>query len=381
MISKANFQLLQLQINFTSFLGMTPFQFNHKNILVTIPKVVFRQYFWFAVVILSFITRFYEFSANISEHNNASPMVVAFQGILLGCHFCGILHFAAISQNREDFVKLVNSLRTFGKFERVDLRIVRNARRDDLILAISASVGFVGSIAIIIVPVIASTFPAVHKHILLNLCNCNGSNYLQKILIFLCELLSILPSAAIGPAIGTLCLVSVSCIHENLKGIKAHSTSKNHQLCTFFRQLQILGMFCDKCFQQYIWISFQFTGAAFIISSLYATIVFGHRISNILILLLVTICIVTIIFCLSLLEIGSMPQLISKKILVKWKLWRDDKYHKKWLRSCKPITMQVGPLHKLDRQRGPALIRFCLQRTFFFVVKTRSSNGGFGQMK
>jgi len=121
MVSKANYQLLKLQVNFASYLGMTPFKFDYKNKLVSssnIKSSKIKLYAWFAIVSLSFTIRLCEVFASVSDRNSTSPIVVAFQAVLAGCHFCGVLHFAAISQKGDDFVKLANAIRNFGRLER-----------------------------------------------------------------------------------------------------------------------------------------------------------------------------------------------------------------------------------------------------------------------
>jgi len=128
MISKANYQFLQLQLNFASCLGMTPFKLDHKNKLVStshIKSSMIKTYTWFAIVFLSFTIRLCELLSSVSERNG-TPAVVVFQSILAGCHFCGVLHFAAVSQKGDDFVKLVNALQNFGRMERSSKFILRN---------------------------------------------------------------------------------------------------------------------------------------------------------------------------------------------------------------------------------------------------------------
>ncbi len=78
-----------------------------------------------------------------------------------------------------------------------------------------------------------------------------------------------------------------------------------------------------------------------------------------------------VIICCMTLDMGSLPEVQSIKVLTKFETFSMGSWNRKFLRSCPPICLRVGPFHKLDRQRTPSFLRFILQRTFFLVMKTK----------
>jgi len=142
---------------------------------------------------------------------------------------------------------------------------------------------------------------------------------------------------------------------------------------TFYRQLQLLVIFINHCMQQMLWPTVQFCGAVAIIATGYAVIVFSSHMTTSMLAGLLSINIISAVFCTCKLEFGSMPRQISIKMINSWAQWGNIKYCKKFVKSCKPLSIQVGPFHIMDRNRAPALIRFCMQRTIFLVVQSRQS--------
>lgn len=154
-----------------------------------------------------------------------------------------------------------------------------------------------------------------------------------------------------------------------------------NQVAKFYRSVQMLVIMCNKCLQQLFWPNLQFTGAAMIISSLYSLIILGDLIPGLAILGIILFTVLVVIFVFFSLDVGSRPMLLSTKLLSSWKKLGGIVHHyprgkcwwTKFFKSCRPIHMYMGPFHVVDRQRAVILMRFCLQRTFFFVVKTRSA--------
>lgn len=88
------------------------------------------------------------------------------------------------------------------------------------------------------------------------------------------------------------------------------------------------------------------------------------------------------LLCCSMFHIGSRPMLISGLCLRRIKACNNwnCKWSQRFLKSCPLISLKVGRFHLLDRGRGPAFIRFILQRTLLLILKTRLSVDSGGKM-
>lgn len=184
-----------------------------------------------------------------------------------------------------------------------------------------------------------------------------------------------------GLLIGTLALITLHCINVYqlllLKRLKLHGPKMHYllreNLAVSYKQLRLLVGLCDQCFQQYSWPNIQFCGSAIIICSLFPALVFWKNLPVNLVFLLASTCILSIVFVLAVHDYGSRPLVGSQKFLFtcsKW--WRRDVWARTYFQGCQPIFFKIGHFHRVDRSRGPSLMRFCLQRTFFLVVKFRS---------
>ncbi len=142
----------------------------------------------------------------------------------------------------------------------------------------------------------------------------------------------------------------------------------------FYRKVQILVLICDKCFQSYVWPIIQFYGALILINLLYVLIMFHQQLPQSGVVALVLLFVSgTSIICL-ILRTGSRSISISRKVLQRVTVWSEhnqDKWAKRFFKSCSKIAIRVGSFHKMDSERAPSFIRFILQRTFFFVLKTK----------
>lgn len=149
--------------------------------------------------------------------------------------------------------------------------------------------------------------------------------------------------------------------------------NQHHKIGMIYRRIQILVILSNNCFQTYIWPLIQFVGGMMLISVLYGLLVFHGRMPMIVTLCIsLTIMSATFTICV-ILDLASRPILISGKIKQKLKSLGKCKWSQKFFRSCPKIALRVGNFHQMDRGRGPAFIRFVLQRTFFLVIKTKMS--------
>lgn len=141
-----------------------------------------------------------------------------------------------------------------------------------------------------------------------------------------------------------------------------------------YRRLQIIMSLCDECFQQRVWPFLQFAGCLASICFLYTLIVFDNQLEKVFIVIVTLVLIATVSTCILILEMGSRPLKLSSGrngILIKLKGWNNDSWFKRFLKSCQPIAIRIGPFHKMDKERSPAFIKFILQRTIFLVVQTK----------
>lgn len=121
-------------------------------------------------------------------------------------------------------------------------------------------------------------------------------------------------------------------------------------------------------------------GSLLIIVLLYSILVFGQHFGKLAFTGNACLLLIFSVFYVVLLDTGSKPIPITRKFLHNLKenlrankRKQETHWFRLFLRSCQPISLNMGPLHKLDRGRGPAMIRFCLQRTIFLVVKNKTS--------
>lgn len=140
-----------------------------------------------------------------------------------------------------------------------------------------------------------------------------------------------------------------------------------------YRQIQILALLANNCLETYILPDIQISGATFVISLLYASIIFEKYLpasatALIFFIFSTFFSILYIIF-----DMGSRPAVKSRKFLKAWRkynrLFKSD-YTRKFIQSCSEIVLKVGSFHVLDRSRAPSFMRFVLQRTFFLVKST-----------
>lgn len=138
-----------------------------------------------------------------------------------------------------------------------------------------------------------------------------------------------------------------------------------------YRKLQIFVLWINLALQEVSFPIVQFGGSTLTICLLYAVIVFLEQLPGSVLVLLVTFLLLIFIACAFILDYGSKPIVKSDQLLETIVGW--EKPSPMWqvcLRSCQPVALKMGPFHKIDKGRVPAMVRFCLQRTFFFVVNT-----------
>ncbi len=142
-----------------------------------------------------------------------------------------------------------------------------------------------------------------------------------------------------------------------------------------YRRIQVFMIMINECFQTVFWPRLQVLVAMLAIILAYALIMY-HQFLDIYIQawLLVGLTMLVGAF-LFILDVGSQPLILSLKVLRQNSnvLRRTicANWFRKFVKSCGPTALKVGPFYKLDRGRGPAFVQLVLQRTIFVVVKSK----------
>lgn len=220
------------------------------------------------------------------------------------------------------------------------------------------------------IPIMTLLFPSV---------NLGLEKLIPRIILVSFYFLASIPVAISGLVICSLSLITLHCIQVNLQVLgkrvkrapKSFSFYHREKLLLVYRKVQVLIILCNQCFQKYIWTNFQFACSCIVISIMYCTIVFGAQLNNYLLSLMVLVMIISTIGLIAVLDYGSRPLMFSRRLLFVEKKWITCEWTKRYLKSCPVISLKVGMFHKMDRDRGPATLRFCLQRTFFLVVQSK----------
>ncbi len=137
----------------------------------------------------------------------------------------------------------------------------------------------------------------------------------------------------------------------------------------YYRQVQVLVILSNDCFQMFIWPIIQFFGASGIIAFMYSVIVFHKQIPAVATIIISLVMISTTLLCVIMLNMGSKPMLHSAQILGRTNQ-NGCIVTRKIFRSCPIISLRIGMFYKMDRNRSAAFIKFILQRTFILVLQT-----------
>ncbi len=138
-----------------------------------------------------------------------------------------------------------------------------------------------------------------------------------------------------------------------------------------YRRIQIFIIVCNQCLQIYFWPVLNFLGGFAIIGMFYSLVLFQKQLPLLGVMGIFVLAMITLLLCCLMFHMGSRSILISKKVLKRVKTLNKCKWSKRFWKSCPTIALMMGAFHRMDRARGPAFIRFILQRTHMLVIKTR----------
>jgi len=165
------------------------------------------------------------------------------------------------------------------------------------------------------------------------------------------------------------------------KKVENSGAQKQLEVLQQFRTYQVLTIFINEFCQFSFLPSMQIGGAGIVIVGLYTATVSHGKLPLMLYLSSVFLAIFVAIFIYVVLEVASKVMLKSKAFTASTHKWTtcytngdraQARIVKRYIRSLTPAKIYMGPFHVVDKSRGPALLRFCLQRTTFLIVKGRA---------
>ncbi|CAL8129357.1 unnamed protein product [Orchesella dallaii] len=334
MLENLSLSLFKKGISLSYGLGMSPFYFNLEGILLVdrSRRWALLNSIWLFIVISSALIPIMEFAQTFQRNSVGDErrfFTLSFQAFLIEVHLIALFNLPGLQRNTENLPQLVNSVQNMCLF--LEKFATRKMRRKSQIMLnlISIAVFFDCFMIGITIPMVSFLFPWVHQPILRVLFrNSEFAIFLWvrsigAVVNFILTLCAVVPAATIL----SIALMFLSGIVLKLKLLRifirlnGNKNQQNNQLSLLYRQLQIFGVLSNDCFKTYTWTTIQFNGA---------------------------IC---TIFPLNRNRAGWMA---------------------KFVRSSKPVAMQLGSFYKMDRKLGPSFVRFCAHRTVFLVMQTES---------
>lgn len=210
----------------------------------------------------------------------------------------------------------------------------------------------------------------------------SSGNMLISLLSWMLEVILNLPSCLAGAPCGILFAESIGTVRRQLRRIQQLAKQNPRWRRTSMvisRKFQIATKVLNECLQLYVLPSYQAACAGAIVASLYTVLMISRNSLHPLIYFAsLGILVDLAIFICIILELGSSQLSTSKSFLramarLKVENKRERNFHKRYVRSLQPLRIYMGPFHILDGGRAPALVRFCLQRTVFFMVQSRTT--------
>lgn len=199
-----------------------------------------------------------------------------------------------------------------------------------------------------------------------------------KVTFYFVETILIFPAVGIAGFICVIVLVPIVVLSDFLNRIRQSDINNysfnSHPTPLLYRQAQILIKLYNECVKEIIFPGLFIIHAGVIIMSLFVIIELRNKLHLIAFILYPFLLIMAIGFDVFMMEFCSKPFSLSKLIKARW---RKCQYNRKniWLqlfdKSCPILKIHTSPNLPVDRVRLTIFMRFCLQRTLFFVVYHR----------
>lgn len=330
----------------------------------------------FSICIMHLIYTMIQFLVSVSDHNISNLIQLLFNGFTFIDTVCIVIYSLGFYFQANEFCILMNTLVKYsgGFVQKSSSQLCKSDNIVTFIILVSQ---------VLLLFLLIVFIPTFDIYYMVSSSNTSKHYKVIFVLLTLLRMPSLLFSSLISMTTISICFIIVKELQDNLNDLKnfqkksfqyGRHMNNNWMFGFYYRKFQIFTIIINECFQIYFWPVIQFVGALVCIGLSYTLLVYRTiltdtvNISLLLILILILCCNCFV------LEYGSQSLTISSKILTRGKadLDRDDqKWFRKFLKSCSPIALRVGSFHKIDRQRLPCFVRFILQRTFFFVVKSR----------
>lgn len=141
-----------------------------------------------------------------------------------------------------------------------------------------------------------------------------------------------------------------------------------------YRQMQLFVKLFNTCFQLHHLPNILYSCSAVTIGSLFGTIELHGKIPMLGYLAFPCFFINCVLILFGTIHLCSSITLSSKSVKNRWS--SNNYYWSLWMRvlarSCPDLKIKIGPFHNVDRERLAIVYRFCLQRTFFLIIYSRS---------
>jgi len=149
-----------------------------------------------------------------------------------------------------------------------------------------------------------------------------------------------------------------------------------YELLLHYKKCQLMNVYINNLSQMYLLPQGQVAAGLIIIAGLYTTVVSKGQVPVVLYLVSGLLVVVISAYIIILLNVTSSGLFLSKRFLRSLKKWtlvkREDIAVKKCVRSLQPTKLYMGAFHVVDKGRAPSLVKFCLQRTIFLGVQSRT---------
>lgn len=339
---------------------------------------------WIIYWILTMLLTAKELHSNLQSSSRSKLVFTVFHGFLLITEFtsCGIL--VMFHTNRVHISQFFNHLTATSDnviiFKgKLVLKSVRHCFIRNMFLIFLVAIYL--SVLLLFLAVLPISLCAFSNIVPLNtevFQEVAFSWWFWTLLKFLLYFVSVTPMTLMTATIIVVAFVALAEIRINLKQLNIYvkecwaNDSKQHQACFYFRQIQILVIVANTCFQHFLWPSVMFYGATVLIALMFPLLAYGTQLSPLFQIVFAWFWLLMGGVTCCLLDQCSDLVVTSKKLLKAVRRWESKSFFRKFFRSCPPMALKVGELHIVDKGRVVAYIRFVLQRTAFLVMKHKS---------
>lgn len=365
------------------FYSLTPIEVTPNGLVVNQVSKPKRTKFWAMHFFLPLTLTIAQLHCHIKSNTHSNVILMIFNGYLVILEIGMLAILLMFHFNTLELCQLLNQLITKfnGLFQSLNYAVKSSKVSSSCFLLFLIQM-YCSAIFmfLIMIPLTMYMFPQLH--------NCQRAIYSQypfmaaawKRIGVLVYLYFFFPAAIVSGNAAVVAFVVLSEIRLNLQKLLAYTKlcrvvndqQQRQNVCFFYRQLQILVIVANKCFQSQLLPLSMFCGAIALILLLYPLLAYGNDLPVIFQTGFATFSVIVGFVTCLFLDQCSDPMVMSMRILATTKQWKCTGYTKKFFRSCPPIVLMVGELHVMNKERVTVYIRFVLQRTALLVMKYKS---------